>query len=83
MLINFSLLGIIDLNKTNSRDNFKEKSLWLNTSFKEVKEKNSEEHTCFSFLTSALNDLLNFCINLIDHKNQQISFTDNENKISI
>ena len=75
MLINFSLLGIIDLNKINSRENFKEKSLWLNTSFKEVKEKNSEEHT--------LNDLLNFCINLIDHKNQQISFTDNENKISI
>ena len=83
MLINFSLLGIIDLNKINSRENFKEKSLWLNTSFKEVKEKNSEKHTCFSFLTSALNDLLNFCINLIDHKNQQISFTDNENKISI
>ena len=83
LLIKFSLLGIIDLNKINSWENFKEKSLWVNTSFKEVKEKKSEERTCFSFLTSALNDLLNFCMNLIDHKNQQISFTDNENKISI
>ena len=33
---------------------------------------------CFPFTTSSLAYLLNFSINLIDHKNQQISFENNK-----
>ena len=40
-------------------------------------------HLCFPFMTLALNDLLNFSINLIDDNNKQIEFVSNEKKISI
>lgn len=79
----YNLLGIIDLIKLDSWENIKGKPLWVNTSFKEVKEKNSKDHTSFSFTTSALKDLLNFSKNLIDDKNQQICCNNGEKKISI
>ena len=34
-------------------------------------------------MTSSLNDLLNFSIDLIDDRDQQINFESNEQKISI
>ena len=77
------LLGIIDLNKINSWEIMKAKVLLINISFREIKEKNSEGHTCFSFPTSALNDLLNFSINLVDDKNWLIPFNNGKSKISI
>ena len=86
LLINgkfYSLLRIIDLNKINSREIIKGKALLVNISFREIKEKNSEDHTCFSFTTSALNDLLNFSINLVDDKNCLMTFNNGKSKISI
>ena len=43
----YSLLGIIDLNKINSWENIKGKYLWVNFSFKEVKEKTSKTTRVF------------------------------------
>ena len=73
-----------DLKKIISWENVKEKSLWVNNSFEEVKEKNSEDQPFLFFLrTSTLNNMLKFSMNLIDDKNQQINYNDFENKISI
>ena len=79
----YSLIGITDLQKINSWENIKGKSLWVNATFNEQEEINNSKQMCFSFMTSSLNDLLNFSINLIDDKNKQISFTSGENKITI
>ena len=86
LLINgkiYSLIGIIDLQKINSWDNIKGKSLWVNATFNEQEEINNSKHLCFSLMTSSLNNLLNFSINLIDNKNKQINFTSGKNKITI
>ena len=86
LLINgkiYSLIGIIDLQKINSWENIKENSLWVNATFNVQEEINNSKLLCFSFMTSSLNDLLNFIINLIDYKNKQINFTSGENKITI
>ena len=67
----------------NSWENIKGKSLWANATFNEQEEINNSKHLCFSLMTSSLNDLLNFSINLIDNKNKQINFTSGKNKITI
>ena len=76
----YSLIGIIDLQKINSWENIKGKSLWVNATFNEQEEINNSKHLCFSFMTSSLSNLLNLSINLIDDKNQQISFKSDEKK---
>ena len=78
----YSLLGIIDLQKINSWEN-KVKSLWVNATFNKQEEINNTKHLGFFFMTSSLNDLLNFSINLIVHKSKQINFTSGETKITI
>ena len=47
------------------------------------KKKNNSRDLCFPFVTSTLNDLLKFSINLIDDNNKDITFEDKEKKISI
>ena len=79
----YGLIGIIDLQKINNWSNIKGKSLWVNAIFKEQEEISNNRHLCFPFMTSSLNDLLNFSINLIDNHNQQINFGSDEQKISI
>ena len=79
----YSLLGVINLEKINSSENIKGKSLWVNVSFNEQEQINSSHHICFLFKKSSCNDLLSFSINLIDNKNQQISFNSGDQKISI
>ena len=64
-------MGIIDLQKINGWRNINEKSLWVNATFNKQEEISNSRHLCFPFITSSLNGLLNFNINLIDHKNQQ------------
>ena len=70
----YSLIAIIDLQKINSWENITEKSLWVTATSNKQEEINNSRHLSFPFTTSSLNDLLNFSINLIDDKNQQISF---------
>ena len=77
------LLGIIDLKKINNWEEIKDQSLWINATLEEQKEINNSRHLCFPFMTLTLNDLLNFSINLIDDHNKQITFEENEKKISI
>ena len=79
----YGLIGIIDLQKINNWSNIKGKSLWVNTIFKEQEEISNNRHLCFRFMTSSLNDLLNFSMNLIDDHNQQINFESGKQKISI
>ena len=69
--------------KRNSWENIKEKPFWVYATFNKQEEINNSRHLCFPFTTSSLNDLLNFSINLIDDKNQLISFKSDEKKISI
>ena len=76
----YSLMGIIDLQKINGWKNIYEKSLWVNATFNKQEEINNSRYLCFPVITSSLNGLLNFSINLIDHKNQQISFKSDETK---
>ena len=76
-------IGIIDLQKINNWSNIKRKSLWVNAIFKEQEEISKNRHLCFQFMTSSLNYLLNFSINLKDNHNQQIIFKSDEQKISI
>ena len=71
-----SVIAIIYLQKINSWGNIKEKSLWVNVTFNNQEEINNSRYMCFP--TSSLNDLLNFSINLIDDKKQQISFKSDE-----
>ena len=79
----YVLLGITDLKKKNNWEEIKEQSLWINATLEEQKEINNSRHLCFPFMTLTLNDLLNFSINLIDDHNKQITFEENEKKISI
>ena len=75
----YGLLGIIDINKINNwKEGVKGKSIWINTTLEEQKERNSRKHICVLFTTSSLNELLS--INLIDDSNKQIEFGNNEKK---
>ena len=79
----YSLTAIIKQQKNkkiNSWENIKEKSLWVNATFNKQEETNNGRHLCFPFITSSLNDLLNFRINLMDNKNKQASFKSHERK---
>ena len=73
-------MAIIDLNKINSWEEIKGKSIWINTAFKDQKEINNNSHVCFLFVTSSLNDLLSFNIYLQDDKNKEIEFNSGEKK---
>ena len=79
----YGLLGIIDLKKINNWEGIKGQSLSINATLEEQKEINNSRHLCFPFLTSTPNDLLNFNVNLIDDHNKQITFVENEKKVSI
>ena len=79
----YGLLGIIELKKINNWTEMKGQSLWINATIEEQKEINNSRHLCFPFMTSTLNDLLSFSINLIGDLNKEITFEDNEEKISI
>ena len=70
----YNILGIINLNKINDWEYIKGKSLWVNVNFDGADQINNSEHIYFSFMTSSLNDLLNFSINLIDGSNKAIEF---------
>ena len=76
----YGLLGIIDLNNWKE---MKGQSLWVNATLEEQKEINNSKYLCFLFVTSTLNDLLSFHINLIDDNNKDIKFKDNLRKINI
>lgn len=54
--------------------------MWINATLDEQKDINNSRHLCFPFLTSTLNDLLNFSINLIGNHNKAITFEDNKKK---
>ena len=71
-------MGIIDIIEINNWGEIKGQSLWINATLEEQKEINNSRHLCFPFMTTTLNDLLNFSINLIDDHNKQITFEDNE-----
>ena len=74
----------IYLDKINNWEYIKGKSLWVNINFDETNQiNNNSEHLSFSFITSSLNDLLNFSIHLIDDNNKTIEFNTGETKISI
>ena len=47
----YELMAIIDLNKINSWEEIKGKSIWINTAFKDQKEINNNSHVCFLFVT--------------------------------
>ena len=55
----------------------------MNVDLVEQKEINNSRHTCFSFATKTLNDLLSFGISLIDNINNELTFPPDEKKISI
>ena len=67
------MLGIIDLNNWKE---MKGQSLWVNATLEEQKEINNSKYLCFLFVTSTLNELLSFHINLIDDNNKDITFED-------
>ena len=73
-------MRIIDLKKINNWEEIKGQSLWINAMLEERKEISNSRHLCFPFVTSSLNDLLNFSINLIDDHNKQITFEENAKK---
>ena len=76
----YSPISIINILKINSWENIKEKSLWVNATVNKQEEINNSRHLCFPFTTSSLSNLLNLSVNLIDDKNQQISFKSDETK---
>ena len=78
-----NLLASINLNKINSWEHIKGKSLWVNVNFDNLEEAKKIDYFCFSFKTASLNDLLLFIIYLIDDFNNAITFNDREKKISI
>ena len=59
-----NILGVINLNKINSWEKIKGKSIWVNANFEELKDKKSD--FSFGFSTKNLADLLSFSIYLID-----------------
>ena len=79
----YNLIGIIDLKIINNWKGMKGQSLWINATLEEQKEINNSRHLCFLFSTRTLNDLLSFSINLLDDNNKEITFEDNQKKISI
>ena len=64
----------------NNCEEIKGQSLRINATLEERKEINNSRHLCFPFMTSTLNDLLNFSMNLIDDHNKQITFEENKKK---
>ena len=76
----YGLLGIIELKKINIWEEIKRQSLWINATLEEQKERNNSRHLCFPFITSTLNDLQNFSLNLIDDQNKEIKFVENKKK---
>ena len=79
----YNLIGIIDLKIINNWKEMKGQSIWINATLEEQKEINNSRHLCFPFSTRTLNDLLSFSINLLDDNNKEITFEDNQKKISI
>ena len=79
----YGLLGIILLKKKNNWEEIKGQSIWINATLEEQKEVNNSRDLCFPFSTKTLNSLLNFSIYLLDDNNKEITFEDNEKKISI
>ena len=77
-----NILGVINLDKINSWEKIKEKAIWVNANFEELKDKKSD-HFSFGFSRTNLADLLSFSIYLIESKNNKITFSDTEKKISI
>ena len=67
------------MNKINNWEHIKEKSLWVNANFDGADQINDSEHIYFSFMTSSLNNLLSFSINLINDSNKAIEFNRSEN----
>ena len=78
-----NLLAIINLNKTNSWEHIKGKSLGANVNFDNLEKVKKPAHFCFSFKIVSLNDLLSFSIYLINDDNKPITFAGGENKINI
>ena len=70
-----NILGAINLDKINSWEKIKGKSIWVNANFEELKNKKLD-HFCFVFITINLADLLFFSIYLIDNENNKITFND-------
>ena len=69
----YGLLGIIDLNKLNNwNEGVEGQSIWLNIALEKKSKINRRKHTSFLFITTSLNDLLSFSINLIDKNNNEI-----------
>ena len=79
----YGLLGKINIKKINNWEEIKAQFFWVNATLQEQKETNNSRHICVPFVTSTLNDLLSFSINLIDYNNKDTTFEDNEKKISI
>ena len=77
-----SILRVINLNKINEWNKIKGTPIWINASFEDIKDKNSE-HISFSFETKDLSDLLSFSLYLIDSQNNKTTFNSGETKISI
>ena len=77
------MIGIIDLKKVNNWKETKSQSIGTNATPEEQKEINNSRLLCFPFSTKTLNDLLSFSIYLLDYNNKEITFEDNEKKISI
>ena len=75
-----NILGIIKLNKINNWEYSKGKSLLVNVNFDRAHQINNSEHIYFSFMTSSLNGLLDFSINLNDDDNKAIEFNSGEKK---
>ena len=76
----YDLIGIIDLKKVNNWKEIKGQSIGINATPEEQKEINNSRLLCFPFFTKTLNDL---DIYLLDYNNKEITFEDNEKKISI
>ena len=75
LLINgkiYSILCMINLDKTSKWEYIKRKSLWVHEQINDTK------HLSFSFKTQSLNDLLHFSINLIGGDNKSIKFSSGE-----
>ena len=77
LLINgkiYSILCMINLDKTSKWEYIKRKSLWVHEQINDTK------HLSFSFKTQSLNDLLHFSINVIDDDIKLIKFSSVEQK---
>ena len=64
----------------NNWEKIKGQSLRINATLEEQKKIDNSRQLCFPFMTSTLNDLLNFSMNLIDDHNKQITFEENKKK---